>query len=131
MRGVDASYIYTGPGETPPVADVIGALETSAERKWQHSRLKGIIALYVVVNALVQYVFDAAAIETALEQLLSLQMVQRRVLQELRSWPLRMNQSRIIAAVSKYPAVTWRRKTLPCQARIQYTLGANNMPRAV
>ena len=40
---------------------------------------KGIIALYVVVNALVQYVFDAAAIETALEQLLSLQMVLSRV----------------------------------------------------
>ena len=61
-------------------------------KKWQHSRHKGIIALYVVVNALVQYVFDAAAIETALEQLLSLQMVLRRVLQELRLWPLHMNQ---------------------------------------
>ena len=32
---------------------------------------EAIIAMYVVVNALVQYVFDAAAIETALEQLLA------------------------------------------------------------
>ncbi|CAE7244403.1 unnamed protein product [Symbiodinium natans] len=33
--------------------------------------LSAIIAMYVVVNALVQYVFDAAAIETALEQIRS------------------------------------------------------------
>ena len=45
-----------------------GVLELHKRQTSLGSVPEAIIATYVVVNALVQYVFDAAAIETALEQ---------------------------------------------------------------